>query len=453
MTTTYRHSAALNDLAALLTGQLFLPQDADYEQVRQLWNGKVKAQPTAIARCLTIEDVIHTLCWTREHGLPLSVRGAGHEIFGRSLREDGVVIDLSQMKAIAIDPVARTAQIQSGVTAGELIGAAEKYGLATTTGTVSSVGMTGLTLGGGYGPLNGAYGLAADNLLSAQVVTADGQLITASSEKHPDLLWGLRGGGGNFGVIVSLEYRLHPLTKVLSGLLLYPLEQARTVFRNFNEFITTTPDELTVRSGFLQIPNGQTVLFLSPTYCGSLEMGEQAIAPLRAFGTVLVDQMQSVSYHELIHSSDAFTPKGRHYYIQTQSLNGFQTETIEATIEQGLPLPSPFSAINIHHFHGAASRVGVSETAFALRQNHLMVELIAAWEPQDDEQRYIQWAQNLSRSLAPYAFKGGYINLLSEQEQERVRLAFGSNYERLLDLKQKYDPDDVFRSTIGHLAP
>jgi FAD/FMN-containing dehydrogenase len=453
MTTTYRYSAGFNDLAALLTGQLLLPQDADYEQVRQLWNGRVKTRPAAIARCLTVEDVIHTVRWTREHGLPLSVRGAGHEIFGRSLREDGVVIDLSQMKALAIDPVARTAQIQSGVTAGELIGAAEKYGLATTTGTVSSVGMTGLTLGGGYGPLIGAHGLAADNLLSAQVVTADGQLITASSEKHPDLLWGLRGGGGNFGVIVSLEYRLHPLTKVLSGLLLYPLEQARTVFRNFNEFITTAPDELTIRSGFLQIPNGQTVLFLSPTYCGSLEMGEQAIAPLRTFDTVLVDQMQSVSYHELIQSSDAFTPMGRHYYLQTQSLDGFQTETIEALIEQGLPLPSPFSAINIHHFHGAASRVGVSETAFALRQDHLMVELIAAWKPQDDEQRYIQWAQHLSQALAPYAFKGGYINLLDEQEQERVRLAFGSNYERLLDLKQKYDPDDVFRSTIGHLAP
>ncbi|MFQ4143437.1 FAD-binding oxidoreductase [Chlorogloeopsis sp. ULAP02] len=452
MTTTYHHTAAFNDLAALLTGQLFLPQDADYEQVRQLFNGRVKTQPAAIARCLTVQDVIHTIRWTRAQGLPLSVRGAGHEIFGRSLREDGVVIDLSQMKAIAIDPVARTAQIQSGVTAGELIGAAEKYGLATTTGTISSVGMTGLTLGGGYGPLTGAYGLAADNLLSAQVVTADGQLMTASGEKHPDLLWGLRGGGGNFGVIVSLEYRLHPLTKVLSGLLLYPLEQARTVFRNFNEFISTAPDELTVRSGFLQIPDGPTVLFLSPTYCGSLEMGEQAIAPLRTFGTVLVDQMQPVSYHELIHSSDAFTPKGRHYYLQTQSLKRLQTETIEALIEQGLPLPSPFSAINIHHFHGAASRVGVSETAFALRQDHLMVELIAAWEPQDDEQRYIQWAQNLSQALAPYAFKGGYINLLDEQEQERVRLAFGSNYERLLDLKQKYDPDDVFRSTIGHLA-
>jgi FAD/FMN-containing dehydrogenase len=453
MTTTYHQSRALfNDLTALLTGQLLLPEDTAYEQVHQLWNGKVKTRPAAIARCLSVQDVIHTIRWIRAQGLPLSVRGAGHEIFGRSLRENGVVIDLSQMRAVIVDPVARIAHVQSGATAGDLIEAAEKYGLATTTGTISSVGMTGLTLGGGYGPLIGAYGLAADNLLSAQVVTADGQLITASAEEHPDLLWGLRGGGGNFGVAVSLEYRLHPLTTVLSGLLLYPLEQARIVLRNFNEFIATAPDELTIRSGFLQTPDGVTVLFLSPTYCGSLEAGEQAISPLRTFGDLLVDQVQPVTYNDLIHGLDAFTPAGRHYYLQTRSLPYFQTETIEAMIEQGLPLPSPFSTINIHHFHGAASRVGVSETAFALRQDHLMVELIAAWEPQspDDEQRHIQWTQNLSQALAPYAFKGGYVNLLDEQEH--VPLAFGPNYQRLLNLKRTYDPDDVFRSTIGHLA-
>lgn len=456
MTITHNQNRALfNELAALLAGPLFLPEDAAYESVRQLWNGKVKTQPAALARCLTVQDVIHTVRWTREHGLPLSVRGAGHEIFGRSLRENGVTIDLSQMRSVTIDPVARTAQVQAGSTAGDLIEAAEKYGLATTTGTVSSVGMTGLTLGGGYGSLMGAYGLAADNLLSAQVVTADGQLIAASAEENPDLLWGLRGGGGNFGVVVSLEYRLHPLATVLSGLLLYPLEQARTVLHNFNEFIATAPDELTIRSGFLQTPDGVTVLFLSPTYCGTLEAGKQIIAPLRTFGELVFEQVQPVTYNDLIHQLDAFTPAGRHYYLQTQSLPNLQTEAIEVLIEQGLPLPSPFSTINIHHFHGAASRVGASETAFALRQDHLMVELIAAWEPQspDDERRHIQWAQNISQALAPYAFKGGYINLLDKEEQDRVRLAFGSNYDRLLDLKRKYDPDDVFSSTVGHLAP
>lgn len=453
--TPSQNKTLFDDLAALLTGQLILPDDAAYESVRQLWNGRVKTRPAAIARCLTVEDVIHTVRWTREHGLPLSVRGAGHEIFGRSLRENGIVIDLSQMKTITVDPVARTAQVQSGVTAGELIGAAEKYGLATTTGTVSSVGMTGLTLGGGYGSLLGAYGLAADNLLSAQVVTADGQLITASAEEHSDLLWGLRGGGGNFGVVVSLEYRLHSLTTVLSGMLLYPLEQARTVLRKFNEFITTAPDELTIRSGFLQTPDGATALFLSPTYCGAIAAGEQIVAPLRTFGSLLVEQIQPVTYNDLIHQLDVFTPAGRHYYLQTRSLAGLQTETIDVLIEQGLPLPSPFSTINIHHFHGVASRVGVSETAFALRQDHLMIEIIAAWETQspDEEQRHLQWAQHISRSLAPYAFKGGYINLLDREEQERVPFAFGSNYEPLLDLKRRYDPDDIFHSTIGHLTP
>ena len=256
MTTTYKSSASFSDLAALLTGWLLLPQDAAYEQVRQLWNGKVKTQPAAIARCLTVEDVIHTLRWTRSQGLPLSVRGGGHDFAGRALVENGVVIDCSQMRAVTIDPVTRTAQVQSGATAGDLMDAAQKYGLATTTAGISSVGMAGFTLGGGYSPLIGAYGLGADNLLSAQVVTADEQLVTANAEEHTDLMWGLRGGGGNFGVVVSLEYRLHPLTTVLSGSLLYPLDQARAVLHRFNEFIVTAPDELTISSGFLSDTRG-----------------------------------------------------------------------------------------------------------------------------------------------------------------------------------------------------
>jgi FAD/FMN-containing dehydrogenase len=455
MTTTFvQNRTFFKDLTASLTGELLLPDAAAYEQVRHLWNGKVKTQPTAIVRCMTVQDVIDTVRWTRTQGLPLSVRGGGHDFAGRALVKNGIVIDLSQMRAVTIDPDALTAQVQGGATAGDLIETAQKYGLATATGTVASVGMSGLTLGGGYGPLMGAYGLAADNLLSAQVVTADGQLITANTEEHPDLFWGLRGGGGNFGVVVSLEYRLHPLTTVLSGLLLYPLEQARTVLRNFNEFIATAPDELTIPSGFFQMPDGQTVLFLSPTYCGAIAAGEQVLAPLRTFGEPLVDLVQPVTYGALIHGLDAMVPEGRHYYIQTQSIDGLQTETIEILLDRGLPLSSPFSMISIHNFHGAASRVGVSETAFALRQDHLMVEMIAAWEPQtpDEDRRHIEWSQNISHALAPYAFKGGYINLLDREEQERVPLAFGSNYERLLALKRTYDPDDVFSSAIGHLV-
>jgi FAD/FMN-containing dehydrogenase len=444
-----------NELAARLTGRLILPEDAAYDQTRRLWNGRVNTRPAAIVRCANVQDVIATVRWARAHELPLSVRGAGHEIFGRSLREDGVVIDLSLMRAVTIMPTMRTAHVQAGATAGDLIAAAEPYGLATPTGTISSVGMAGLTLGGGYGPLMGAYGLVADNLLAAQVVTADGELVSANAEENTDLLWGLRGGGGNFGVVVSLEYRLHPLTTVLAGMLIYPLDQARSVLRQLNEFITTAPDELTIRSGFLQTPDGATVLFLSPTYAGPLEAGEQAIAPLRSFGDLLVDQIQLVTYNEWIHSIDAYTPPGRHYYLQTQSLAALRSEAIEALIEQGLPLPSSFSTINIHHLHGAASRVGVSETAFALRQDHLMVELIAAWEPHspEDEQRHVRWAQRVSQALAPYARAGGYINLLDAAEQDRVPLAFGPNYARLRELKRRYDPEDVFGSTVGHVVP
>ncbi len=438
------------DLTALLTGHLVLPEDAAYEQVRHLWNGKVNKHPAALVRCANAQDVLHTVRWARSHGLALSVCGAG-----RALCDDAIVIDGSLMRAVSIDPEARIARVQGGATIGDFTLAAQKDGLATTTGTISSVGMAGLTLGGGYGPLMGAYGLVADSLLSAQVVIAEGQLVTASATEHADLFWGLRGGGGNFGVVVSLEYHLHPLTTVLAGLLLYPLDQARAVLRYYDEFITTAPDALTIQHGFIQMPDGMPVLFLSPVYCGPLEAGEWVLAPLRATGKPLTDQIQPITYDALVHTIDALFPKGRHYSIQTRSLAGLRAETIEALVESAQRFSSPFSGISIHHFHGAASRVSASETAFAPRQDHLLVEIVAGWEPQSpaEDQRHVQWAQASSDALAPYALKGGYINLLDEGEQERVPLTFGPNYVRLLDLKRTYDPDDVFHSTIGHIIP
>ena len=450
-----RDVPAAKDLASLPTGDIILPESSDYDQVRQLWNGKVNKRPAALARCADAQDVVHTVRWARAHGVALAVRGGGHDFAGRALCDNGIVIDCSRMRAVSIDPARRVARIQGGATAGDLMGAAERDGLATTTGTVSSVGLPGLTLAGGYGPLSGKYGLVADNLLSAQVVTADGRLVATSVTEHADLLWGLRGGGGNFGVAVSLEYRLHPVAKVLSGLLLYPLDQAGPMLRYYGEFIRAAPDELTIQPGFIQMPDGTPVLFLSPTYCGPLEEGERLLAPLRTAGKPLADQIQPIAYRALINALDALFPKGRHYFIQTQSLDGLRVETIEALIDQARQFSSPFSAISIHHFHGAAGRVGVSETAFGLRQDHLMVELVAAWEPQpsDDGERHVQWAQRGSRALAPYALQGGYVGLLDEGQQQRVPLAFGVNYARLRDLKRTYDADDVFHSTSGHITP
>ena len=256
-------------------------------------------------------------------------------------------------------------------------------------------------------------------------------------------------------MVVSLEYRLHPVSKVLSGLLLYPLDQARAVFRHYGEFITTAPDELTIQSGFIQMPDGTPVLFLSPVYCGSFDEGERILRPLCTFGKPLADQIQPVAYDALIHSIDALAPKGRHYFIQTQSLDGLRAETIEVLVEQAQQFSSPLSILSFHHFHGAASRVAVSASAFGLRQDHLMIEVIAAWESQsaEDDRKHVQWTQRGSRALAPYALQGGYVNLLDVTEQGRVPLSFGPNYERLRDLKRNYDPDDVFQSTIGHITP
>jgi FAD/FMN-containing dehydrogenase len=456
MTPTRRDPSAFRELATLLTGQLILPTDAAYEDVRRLWNGRVQTRPAALVRCATVQDVMQTVLWARSHGTLLSVRGGGHDFAGRALCEDGVVIDCSAMRAVTIDPEARTARVQGGATAGDLMDAAEKDGLAATTGTVSSVGLAGLTLSGGYGPLMGRYGLVTDNLLSAQVVTADGQLVTASASENANLFWGLRGAGGNFGVVVSLEYRLYPITTVLSGLLLYPIDQASTVLRFYDEFIKTAPDELVIQTGFLTMPDGTPVLFLSPTYCGPLDAGERILSPLRSFGTPLSDQIQPIAYDALIHTLDAYFPKGRQYFLQTQSLAGLRAETIELLIGRAQQFSSPFSAVSIHHFHGAASRVpGSSETAFAPRQDHLMVEIVAAWEPPSPEadQQQVQWAQESSRALAPYALQGGYVNMLDTEEQDRVPLTFGSNYARLRALKRTYDPDDVFSSTTGHILP
>ena len=444
---------SFKDLATNLTGNLVLPKDKAYDETRQLWNQRVDKRPAALVRCASVEDVIHAVHWTRSHGLPLSVRGGGHDFGGRSQCDGGVVIDCSPMRAVFIDPERRTATVQGGATIGDLIVAAQKHGLATTTGTISSVGLGGLTLGGGYGPLLGKFGLVADNLLSAQVVTADGCLLTANSQEHPDLYWALRGGGGNFGVLVSMEYRLHPISQVLSGLLLYSLDQAGAVLRHYNDFIQTVPDELTIQPGFIRMPDLGTALFLSPTYCGPLDQGERTLEPLRSFAKPLTDQIKAIPYDVLVYSIDSLAPKGRRYFLQTQSLPGLVDETISELIEMARHFSSPLSLLSIHHFHGAASRISISDTAFGVRQDHLMVEIVAAWESRsakgDDE--HVRWARDGSRRLAPYALAGGYVNFLDVTEQERIPAAFGTNYPRLLEVKRTYDPEDVFRSTIGHV--
>ncbi len=459
MTISYGKSASVfKELKPLLTGSLVLKEDEAYDQVRQVWSRTVNKYPAAIVRCANAQDAVHAVRWARSHGFAISVRGRGHDFAGRAMCDDGVVIDCSQMRAVSIDPAARTARIQGGATVGDLINAALKYGLVTSSGNVHSVGVAGLTLGGGYGPLLGKFGLIADNLLSAQVVTADGSLVTTSASEHQDLLWGLRGGGANFGVAVSLEYRLHPFPfdKVQAGLLLYPLDQAKEVFHYFfNEVIPNAPDELTILSGFIHFPDGTPFLFISPTYYGSLEEGERLLKPLRSFSKPMIDQVQPTAYDIHLTSIDPLAPTGRRYFQATRSVEAMSSEVIDTVVEIARRFPSPFCAMSLHHFHGAASRVPVSETAFARRQKHFMVELVAAWEsPSPDEaQRHIQWAQSSTQSLEPHALPGGYLNFMGLEDQARIPQVFGPNYERVLAVKRTYDPDDVFHSATGHVTP
>lgn len=459
MTISYgKSSSALKELKPLLAGQLVLPEDGAYEQVRRVWSGTVNKYPAAIVCCANAEDAVHAVRWARSHGLALSVRGRGHDFAGRSMCDDGVVIDCSQMRAVTIDSAARIARIQGGATVGDLINTALKHGLATSSGNVHTVGVTGLTLGGGYGPLLGKFGLIADNLLSAQVVTADGNLITASASEHPDLLWGLRGGGANYGVAVSLDYRLHPFPfdKVQAGLFLYPLPQAKEVFRYFfNEFIPTAPDELTILSGFIHFPDGTPLLFISPTYYGSLEEGERILKPLRDFSKPMIDQVQPTPYDVHLTSIDPLAPTGRRYFQATRSVEMVSPEVIDAVVEMARQFPSPFCAMSLHHFHGAACRVPISETAFARRQKHFMIEIVSAWESPSPEEaeRHLQWARRGIQSLEPYALPGGYINFMGPEEQARIPQVFGPNYDRVLQVKRTYDPDDVFHSATGHVTP
>jgi FAD/FMN-containing dehydrogenase len=442
-------------LQATMSGSVLLASDEAYSAARRIWNGAVDRRPAIIARCANPDDVQTAVRTAREHGLPLSVRGGGHDWAGRALRDGGLVIDLSAMRRVTIDVDSRTALVEGGVRAGDLVAAARRYGLAPATGTVKSVGMAGLTLAGGYGPLNGRAGLALDNLLGAEVVLADGRRVLASDgDDADDLYWALRGGGGNFGVTTALRYRLHPISSVLAGLVLFSATEALAVLRGYRELVAQAPDELTVMTGFIQGPDDNLMLFLSPTWSGGLGEGEPLVAKIANLGTPLSVQIAKMAYEDLLGLFDAQVIDGRHYALQTRWLATLTDDAAAALLEAARGATSPFSAIAVHHFHGAASRVPVAETAFAMRQDHLLIEILAAWEPTagDDGAIHRRWACGLSDQLAPHALPGGYPNLLGADENERVRLAYGANWTRLLQLKRRFDPDNIFTSATPTLV-
>ena len=420
----------------------------DYDAGRSIWNGAVATRPGVIVRCVDPTEARTAVLAAQEYGVPLSVRGGGHDWAGRSLSDGGLTIDLSGLRRVTVDPVAEVAEVSGGATAAELVAAAQPFGLTAATGSAGSVGMTGLTLGGGYGPLSGRFGLALDNLLSADVVLADGSVVTADSEREPDLFWALRGGGGNFGLVTSMRVRLHRVPTLLSGMVMYPWDQVETVLAGLSDVLLESPDELTVQSGVLPGPDGKPVVFLSPTWSGDdTAAGERELARLDTLGAPLVSQIAPTTMPGMLAAIDAQFPFGRHVEIRTRSVPSLTSGVRDVLSLAGSTLTSPYSAVSVHSLHGAAARVPVADTAFGNRAPHLMIEIIALWQPADTRAaKHRAWAGNLADGLEPDALPGGYPNLLGPDEVTQIAHAYGPNTERVLALKRRFDPDDIFRA-------
>jgi FAD/FMN-containing dehydrogenase len=421
------------------------------DEALEIWNAAVPLRPAGVWRCGNVGQVRDAVRRARADGMALSVLGGGHDWAGRAVRDGAQGIDLRGMREVKVD--GDVATVGGGATASDLIAAAAASGRSAATGTLGAVGMAGLTMGGGYGPLNGVAGLAADNLLSAEVVLADGTVAAATESSEADLLWALRGGGGNFGVVTSMRVRLHPIPVVCTGQVIFPFGQARDVLTGFGELIAGAPDELTVQTGFLSAPDGTPVLFLLPTWSGASGDAAPWIKRLESLGTPLMSAVGPAEYGEPLRRGDEmFARDGRHYAIRTRNLAALTAGTVDALVTAAADRTSPLSAINLHHFHGAAARVPLPATAFGIRQPHFMAEILASWRPAagqdaDSAAPHRQWAATAAEQLSPHALPGGYPSLLTTDEPERVEHAYGPNAARLIAAKKAYDPDGVFTAT------
>ncbi|HEV2336835.1 MAG TPA: FAD-binding protein [Stellaceae bacterium] len=439
------NGAAIDKLAATLRGRLLGGDDPDYDEVRSVWNGMIDKRPALIARCAGAADVVSCVRFAREHNLLVSVRGGGHNYAGKSVCEGGLMIDLSLMKGIRLDPAARTARAQPGLRLGEFDRETQAFGLATTLGVNTDTGIAGLTLGGGYGWLGGKFGLACDNLLSADVVTADGRLVVASATENEDLFWGLRGAGANLGIVTSFEYQLHTVGPVLGGILVYPLSRGREVLRFFDEFSRHCPDEVTTLSALLTAPTGDPVVAVGFCYCGPLDQGEKLLHPLTALGAPLANGIAVQPYVKVQAQLDAQWPPGRLYYLKSNVVRRLEEPAIDQLVEWGRKMPTPRTAIAFQQLHGAASRVRSDATAFPHRYDHYSMYIEPATDDPADAAKIIHWGRECWDAMRPFIDRAVYVNAMEDpggNSEQSVRDAYGPNYQRLAALKQRYDPSN-----------
>lgn len=430
--------------AERLNGEIILPEDGRYDEERMIFNAAIDRRPAAIVRVADAQDVVETLAFARKHDLPVSVRGGGHGTTGASMIDDGLVIDLSLRKFVEIDVEKRTARAGAGLRAGEFLAQVEPTGLVGLIGDASHTGLSGMSLGGGYGWLSGKHGMVIDNLLAVEIVTADCQVLRASKDENPDLFWAVRGGSGNFGVVTTLEYKLHPLTQVLGGMMVFPFPMAREVLQTYRDVTANAPDELTTYAAVATMPDGMPVAVVMVCYSGDIEDGEKVIAPFRALGPV-ADMVSPMPYSGMTALTDPMAPLGFAFEDQWANINDLTDEAIEQIISLALPERSLGGAIVIKQLNGAARRVSSTAMAFPHRDLPYSVVAIAHWAPGVDGSSHVAWVQDVIDAVEPLV-GGFYVNGALDNP---AKLAFGVNYDRLVDLKNRYDPTNMFHGNVN----
>jgi len=448
--------AAVEEFKLGLRGEMLRSSDEGYDEARTVFNAMIDKHPGLIVRCVGVADVISTVNFARTNELLVAVRGGGHNVAGSAVCEGGIVIDLSPMKGIRTDPVARKVRAEPGLTWGEVTHDLQAFGLAATGGFVSTTGIAGLTLGGGLGWLVRKYGLACDNLLSVDIVTADGQLLTADETQNQDLFWAVRGSGANFGVVTSLEFKVHPVSTVLAGQVIHPIADAKNLLQVWRDFAATAPEDITDGAVLLHAPpapflpeeaHGAPVVAVYGVHTGPIDEGEQLIQVLREFGSPLADLFQPMPYRATQTMIDFAFPPGFHNYWKSNFLRSLSDDAIDMILKYFAEVPSPLSAVVIeHNGDGAMNRVGESETAFGHRDWSYNLLVTSLWDDPADSEKNISWTRGFWEAMQPFVSSGVYVNYLGDEGEDRVKAAYATpTYERLVTLKNRYDPKNMFQ--------
>lgn len=452
-----REGATIASLRGQTRGAVVQPGEDGYEEGRTLWNGRVDKYPAAIVQCTGVADVVQSVWFAREHGMEIAVKGGGTGIAGHAVCDDGLVVDLAPMNGARVDPDDRTVRVQGGATWGDLNHELHCFDLDVVGMSYPEVGVGGFTLGGGMGLLSRQHGLAIDNLRSVDVVTADGELMHASKQEHPDLFWALRGGGGNFGVVTSFEFDCHEVRpEVLMGMFLHPVGKTRDVFEFYREFVADAPDELLGLSGILRVPDGsdfpeslygETMTVLAGVYTGAVEEGERLLEPMEEFGEPILEFVDTSPYSEI--GLDAVVA-GRRNHWKNHLLDDLSDEAIETLVDQTLPLPDATIQVGLNALGGAINRVAREETAYPHREAAHLLEIVTQWTDPAHDEEMAAWARDLHEAMEPHATGGEYVNNQTEDDINRVRAAYGDNYDRLVQVKNEWDPENMFR--MSHLS-